>query len=469
MNKICTTSIFTAAISGLALCVFTSQAAGAAPASARDNNNAQRAAATAKGQVTIEELNELTNGYADRYMTYIVNAAQKIEAENPNAEQRRFINQVQLVQVSSIYDIVTTADPFTQLIDLVLVVSLQARKWIDDDEAEKSFGERGKYLIDASRRAREDIWKVAARILKPDQLEQLDYMITDWHKRNPDIKLVSYVRFDDFASSRGKSMIADVRSGGGFLAVVDDAKKSVDEVRLLAERAFYLGKRMPLMVNWHVKAAVGDALSDPSIQKMQEAVPQITDSVNRITSTLEKTVEKVPLDIAKERAAFFDAVSQQQPFIQSTLAQVRGTVQDTDRLTGSAIKVTKSVDALLKQVNLTNAELNQTVGTIDKVFLSPGRNAPADPSAKPFDIEQYTRSAVQLTGALKEANELLVGTSKLLQSPALSKPMEAVSEHSTRVMDAALWRAALLIVFFFVMLASYRTYTSKVLSRRTGA
>lgn len=453
---------------GLWACLLLANTAHAQRAPARDTGGAKSSASAgkaAKGQVSVEELNELTNGYADRYMTYIVNAAQKIEAGNPNAEQRRYINQVQLVQVSSVYDIVTTADPFTQLIDLVLVVSLQARKWIDDDEAEKSFGERGKYLIDASRRAREDVWKLAARILKPDQLEQLDYLITDWHKRNPDIKIVSYVRFDDFASSRGKSMLADVRSGGGFLASVDDAKKSVDEVRLLAERAFFLGKRMPLMVNWHVKAAVGDALNDPGMLKMQEAVPQITDSVSRISAT----VEKLPADVARERAAIFDSVVRQQPFIQATLAQVRGTVQDTDKLTGNALKVTQSMDGLLKQVNQTNAELTQTMSTVDKIFLAPGRNAPADPNAKPFDIEQYTRSAVQLTSALKEANELLVGTSRLLQSPALTKPMEAVTEQSARVMDAAFWRAILLIVFFFVMLASYRTYTTKVLHRKTAA
>ncbi len=459
----------TAVMTGLLACLLATSPVEAQRTGGRDAGSSAKSAAqpgkAAKGQVTVEELNELTNGYADRYMTYIVNAAQKIEAGNPNAEQRRYINQVQLVQVSSIYDIVTTADPFTQLIDLVLVVSLQARKWIDDDEAEKSFAERGTYLVDASRRAREDVWKLAARVLKPEQLEQLDYLIIDWHKRNPDIKIVSYVRFDDFASSRGKSMLSDVRSGGGFLASVDDAKKSVDEVRLLAERAFYLGKRMPLMVNWHVKAAVGDALNDPGMLKMQEAVPQITDSVSRISAT----VEKLPADVAKERAAIFDSVVRQQPFIQATLAQVRGTVQDTDKLTGNALKVTQSMDGLLKQVNQTNAELTQTMSTVDKIFLAPGRNTPADPNAKPFDIEQYTRSAVQLTSALKEANELLVGTSQLLQSPALTKPMEAVTEQSARVMDAAFWRAILLIVFFFVMLASYRTYTTKVLQPKTAA
>jgi hypothetical protein len=420
---------------------------------------------TAPSKISVVELNELTNGYADRYMTYIVNAVQKIENGNTNAEQRRFINQVQLVQVSSIYDIVTTSDPLTQLVDLVLVVTLQSRKWIDDNEAEKRFGERGQYLVDASRRTREDVWKIAARVLKPEQLEQLDYLITDWHKRNPNVTLVSYVRFDDFAASRGKSMLADVRSGGGFLSIVDDAKKSVDEVRLLAERAFYLGKRMPFMVNWHVKSAVSDAMAEPAIQQMQDTLPKITSSVDRITSV----AEKIPENIAKERTAIFDFAQKQQPFISSTLSQVRGTVQDTDKLAGNAVKVTQSVDRLLQQVNETNAALNGTMKTMDQIFMAPGRNAPVDPKAKPFDIEQYTTSAMQMTNTLKEANTLLAGTAQLLQSPALNKPMEAAAEHSSRVMDAAFWRAIILITFFFVLLALYRTFTVKLLHPKAGA
>ena len=432
----------------------------AAATQAQPKANSSKPATPQDSKITNEELNELTNGYADRYMTYIVNAAQQIELGNPNAEQRRLINQVQLVQVSSVYDIVTTADPLTQLIDLTLVVTLQSKKWIDDDEAEKSFGERGQHLIDASRRAREDIWKLAARVLKPEQLEQLDLLITEWHKNNPDIKIVSYVRFDDFASTRGKSVLSDVRAGGGFLASVDEAKKSVDEVRLLAERAFYLGKRLPFMMNWHVKAAVSDALSEPGLQQIQAAVPQITDSVNRVTAS----VEKIPDQVAKERVAILDALNQQQPFIQATLQQVRGTVQDSDKLAGSALKVTQSVDGLLKQVNQTNAALNSTMKTLDQTFIAPGRNVKPDPNAKPFDIAQYTQSAAQFTTALQEANGLLGNASQLLQSPAIGRQALLVTTQGTELMNAALLRAMALVAFFFVMLAAYRLFVAKALS-----
>jgi hypothetical protein len=202
-------------------------------------------AAKRTDQITQEELEQLTYGFADRYLTYIISATDTIERDNPSSEQRRRAHQVRLVQVSAVYDIVTNADPFTRLLDLLLVVTLQSQKWIEEDQAERWFGDRAQPLITASRKAREDIWQIAARTMTPDQLEVLDYLIWDWRQRNRNVELVSYVRFDDFAAARGKSIIANVKSGAGLLAPVGEATKAVDEMRMLAERAFFYAKRLP--------------------------------------------------------------------------------------------------------------------------------------------------------------------------------------------------------------------------------
>ncbi len=431
-----------------------------------NNKTTGNEADAGKPKLSTEELNELTNGYADRYMTYIVSAAQLIEQGNPNAQQRRAIHQVMLTQVSSVYDIVTNADPFTQILDLTLVATLQARKWIDDDEAEKAFGSRGKYLVDASRRAREDIWKIAARVMAPEQLEQLDQMILEWHRKNRDVQVVSYVRFDDFAASRGKSMIADVRSSGGFLSSVDDAKKAVDEVRLLGERAFFMGKRLPFLANWQAKAAINDTLNDPALIELQASVPKIVASVDRVS----QVAAQLPATLATERQALFSELNSKQPFISQSLASTQAIVRDTDKLVNSTLKVTQSTGQLLTQLSQTNAELNNTMRAVDQIFLKPAREQEAtkDPNvkaSKPFDIDQYTKSAVELTNALREANQLLAGTAQLLNSRSLEKPIEVTSAEGTKVIDTAFWRGALLIIIFFVMLGAYRFFTMHVLTR----
>ncbi len=406
-------------------------------------------------RITIAELNALTNAFADRYMTYMTDAADAISKDNADPKQRKLSNDIRLIQVSSIYDIVTNADPYTQLLDLTLVVTLQSRQWIDEDQAEQQFGARGRYLIDASRKSREDIWKIAARVMKPEQLEVLDGMILDWRRRNPTVQMISFVRFDDFAASRDKSMIADVKSGGGLLAPVDEAKKAVDEVRLLAERAFFLGKRLPFLMQWQVRSTIDETMTS-------SAMTQVTDSVPMIA----KAVDRIPLDVARERKAIFDEFRNTEPVVSNLFAKYQAAIAETNKLSGNVKGIANDVNALLKQVSLASAALNESVLTMDKVFLAPGRNTPKDPNAKPFDINEYTKSAVAFTTALKEANQVLAQTGQLIQSPAFLKPLEQsaslASDTGAKVMDAAFWRGIALIVVFFVMLTLYRFITAKM-------
>ena len=441
------------------------------------NRSAQKGKASKEGEkITMEELDQLTYGFADRYMAYIVSACDAIEKSGATPQQRRLAHQVKLTQVSSIYDIVTNADPFTQLLDLTLVVTLQSQKWIDEDLAEEWFGDRAQPLIDVSQKARADIWKIASRVMRPEQLEVMDYLIWDWRRKNPDVAVVSFVRFDDFAASRGKSMIADVKAGTGLLAPVNDAIKSVDELRLLTERAFYYGKRAPFLMNWQAEAAVDNILGNSQIEGMTQSVATVTKSVDRITTM----TERIPDEIAKTQTRVMNDVQRLHPLLLAGLGQYRNAVSDTEDLVGSVDNTAKTADTLLKTLQETSLRLNATMTSVDKIFMEPGRKEPKPQNQKPFDIDSYTASALALTGALKEANQLLNSTGEMLGSPKLEQPMKQVNaiateriDHaritSTKIIDVAFWRGAALIVIFFVLLTLYKIFISRFLSKSSGA
>src|SRR5262245_10015769 len=291
-------------------------------------------------QITEVELEQLTYGFADRYVTYIITATESIERNNTNAIQRRRAHQVLLVQTSAIYDIATNGDPFTCLLDLMLVVTLQSQKWIEEDQAERWFGERAQPLIYASRKAREDIWQIAGRTMTTEQLEVIDYLIWDWRRRNPGVELVSFVRFDDFAASRGKSVIADVKSGGGLLAPVGEATKAVDEMRILAERAFFYAKRLPFLVNWQVRAAVDNVLTDSDARELSNALVDAS-----------RMLARLPQEFGREREAIFALLNGEQPTLQSAASQYRGAVGDTTALVRALTSLTTASQATLEMLN----------------------------------------------------------------------------------------------------------------------
>ena len=424
------------------------------------------AAPGADSKITLPELASLTTAFADRYMTYVVTATDEIERNNPNLEQRRRAHQVKLVQTSAVYDIVTNADPFTQLLDLTLVVSLQARKWIDDDRAEAWFGPRGRPLVHAARQAREDIWRLAARVMRPDQLEQLDAIILGWHRDHPDVEIVSWVRFDEVAASRGKSIVAEVSGGGGFLAPVGEATKAVDEARLLAERAFYMGKRWPFLLSWQARAAVDETLSTPALAALQAQTPVLVESIDRIT----RSMDRLPADLARERTALKATFDETQPKVQATLQQSRQLVRDADVLTGSVDKLSGSLTELLARLEQTSVALERSMRTVDELFLKPQANKPADPNARPFDIEAYARTAERTTQALQQANALLGEVRTTLDAPqlstALERPLGLATGAAAGLLDRLFWRAAALLVLAFALALLYQWLSLRWLAGR---
>ena len=108
--------------------------------------------------ITLDQLEELSNAFADRYYTLITSASEKVMRDNPSLEQRRMMNAVRLLGVSSMYDIASSPDTFTQLIDQLIVVTLQNYYWVDSGKSQKIWGERAQPFVENLRRAREDIW-----------------------------------------------------------------------------------------------------------------------------------------------------------------------------------------------------------------------------------------------------------------------------------------------------------------------
>jgi hypothetical protein len=158
------------------------------------------AASASAGKLTVEDLDQLTYVYADRYMSLVSSACDQLAQDNPSSQERLMAGRVKLINCGSIYDIATSPDAFARLLDLTLVVTLQAQVWIDDGRAYKTFGDRAPYLEKALRQARRDVWKIAAQALTPDQLEGFDRLILRWRRDNPDVEFVSYVRFNDVAT-----------------------------------------------------------------------------------------------------------------------------------------------------------------------------------------------------------------------------------------------------------------------------
>src|SRR4051812_12090459 len=162
-----------------------------------------------------EELDELTRAFADRYVGLLSSTCDALKKDNPDPVQRREAQELMLNCATNVYDIASNADAFTRMLDLVVVTTLVSQVWIDDDRAGEVFGDRGEVLVRALHHGRVEAWALAGQVLRPDQLDLLDYMMWDWRRHNPDMVRTPFVRFSNFAIGRGKSATAAVVDAGG--------------------------------------------------------------------------------------------------------------------------------------------------------------------------------------------------------------------------------------------------------------
>jgi hypothetical protein len=378
------------------------------------------AASTAYGQKADPkmrtELEQALNAYADRYATHLVAATTAIARDNPSAEQRRMAHLVKLGSVSAVYDIATEADVSHRLLDMVLMVTLQSYAWIDEDRAERVFGERGEILRQSLRQMRLDIWAL------------------DWRRRNPNLELVSYTRIGDLSVSREQdAALEEIKRASGLFAEIAEAAKVAEDTRLLAERMFFQAKRMPYLLNWQAEALLNEALAKPEIGQALRATEQAT-----------VALEKLPAQLSAEREKLVEVLEDRNGRVAGLLGDVRKTTAAADGVAARAVTVAEAAERV-------SVNVRDTTRTVDGIVSR--RSAG---NGKPFEIEPYLKMAAEANQTVAGLNAVLdrldAMAAKKVWAPAVNDTRGLVAEP----IDLLFWRALALMVAFFLLLLAYR-------------
>lgn len=408
--------------------------------------------------ISTEELDELTRAFADRYVGLLSSTCDALKQNNPDPVQRREAQDLLLNCATNVYDIASNPDAFTRMLDLVVVTTLVSQVWIDDDRTGQVFGDRGEVLVRALHHGRVEAWALAGQVLRPDQLDLLDYTIWDWRRHNPDMIRAPFVRFSNFAVGRGKSAAAEALAAGGFFEPVGQASKAVDEARLLTERMFYLAKREPTLLRWEAEAVQDDALANPEVGSA------LTD-IHRLTAV----AEQLPKNLADERKAMSATVDEHMKAAEGTVAMIRATVAEARDMGATLGEAGQSLNAMLKTAD----------GLLGR-YDSRERWAATQPS-HPFDVREYTQGVKELAAALGQMNDLMKSSNELLGSSDWTRRIEQVNEsadgrmkiasqRSEALIDIAFRRLYLALGAFFVLLILYRLFTVVLVRRlRTAA
>jgi hypothetical protein len=235
-------------------------------------------------------------------------------------------------------------------------------------------------LLAVLRQREANLREIARDVLTPAQLGQLQAAIEDWRtSRKPsefDLgtfasftlvnEVIAHTEAKKTPSSSNVFALLDLDP----LAGLDPAARELTETRLFGERALFLGKRMPQLMEYQMELLTMRTSDTPEVQDMIGATTRIATAADRFSQTF---------------AAF-------PKLIQSERRQWIGDFHDERQ---GLLDLTRHAERVMSDSARTAESAERAIKTFRQA-LNEYQQKPKDPAARPFDIREYTQAAEQV-------------------------------------------------------------------------
>jgi hypothetical protein len=389
--------------------------------------------------ITVDELDQITKSFADRYVLLLSNACDEILHDVPSERQRRDARRLKLSGATAAFDAATGPDPVKQLVDLAVGVGLQKIVWVDEGQGERLFGsDAARRLSEALETADRELWGLCGLAMKPGQIDSLQKAIRDWRRANPGLPWISDVRFDAIAGVNAPIFIDGI--AGALTPASGSVTDSIGRARLLGQRVFYYLKRLPRLLDWQMEDAWVNTLSAPEAAAVLRGVTRTLESSSGVLSRIEAILSSAP-----------EGEGRGDP----QLGEVHRLLAEGKELAQAAQQAVAAYSALRPDA---------PTGRTDK---------PGSPS---FDIKEYTAAGAQISQTIRDAAGLLRGVRELMDSePGLRRVETAVNatargmgRERRQSIDHAAWRVAQLLLLTTLLALLYTVAFFRLRRRNAG-
>ena len=230
-----------------------------------------------------------------------------------------------------------------------------------------------------------------------------------WYRDHPELFVVNYIRFNDFAAGRHESNLVQTMRSGGLLKPLRDTERELEQTRMLAERGLYLGSRYP---------ALSGSMIEVWLSRLLDDLHGFSSTADRLVSE----VEQLPEAVAAERSA---AIEQ---FMAEVSAERHRTLEDL-------FNQEERFRNLL-------AELQETVRVIEELLVTGDALAarlgfePGERKEVESGIVTFQKSMVEVSKSAQDLAVVVDGLNELVSSPNWQAFMPAFNQSVDRVESA---------------------------------
>ena len=269
----------------LLLCCLALVLTGTAVYGAKERDKTQ----TSEYRTTQIELQSELMSFSDRFGAILGQAVIDVEAQTPNPEIRLLVRRDYIGSVSAVVTIAAGPNPEVGLLDMMVLTTLGCM--IHEEHWYAKFGTPIKPMLTAFKLLDKDIWLISAKVLTPEEQEELRSLIRSRRRQYPKQLIFSYIRFRDFAAKRHGPGVKQTGKPSGLFKSVKEATQKADEIRMLSERGLYLSARMPMLANGIAQLWLMNVLMRPEVKQIMADTSKISEAMYRLA----KVTEKLPV------------------------------------------------------------------------------------------------------------------------------------------------------------------------------
>jgi hypothetical protein len=404
------------------------------------------------------QLQRFTDNFSARTSQALDEYAQRVGTEAARVQAL----QLKLLSASTVIAIASRPNPAEGLLDMVAVVTL-GRITVEDHWMKTPDGAAFEPLLRASRSLETNVWELAAKVLKPEQVTELREAINRWYATIPELRTSFFSRPQEFAAlaTTSQDKRSDVNSvfslvGLDPMAGIDPAVREITRTRLFGERAMYTMQHMPMILRLQTELLVSQVARQPEVQLALTNTSRLSESADRISRAAEgasQVAAQLPDRLTAERKAILAALEEHEGKLRELMAAVDRPLVSAEKMSASLSTTITNFDALMKRFGVGEPQSGTTADSTNSV---------------PFNILDYGTVAGQIAAMAKDLNTLItsVDTSLNRSTPQVQHLSQQASREAQELLNHAfrlgLCLVAVLLVGSVLAGLIYRVLANKL-------
>jgi hypothetical protein len=384
------------------------------------------------------ELQEDMLRFADNFVLSTSKGAEFL-TRNQQSIKRSELLTIKVALASDVYGIASGSNALANLVGLT-VLATGARHRVEDYWLPKVYGSSAQPLLNSLRDREREIWTIAERVLTREMIAELHEAIDKWRvnssEPNGDLEafasnsLVNDVT-KGFEKNRPKSLPSSVFALLDLdpLAGLDPATRELTETRLFAERALFMGQRLPQLIEWQMELLALRSVEIPEFTSIVQNSSTIAGSGERLS----KSFESLPAFLSAERERLLKAFTQERSGLVDLAHASKETFTEGTEMAKATDQAFKSYDIVLQHLN-----------------------TPPPPGVPPFDVREWGQAASEINHMSVELQSLFNLVLSISETDRLAGISAVSRETGEALVDYAFRKLLLLIILSGLFITAFR-------------